>query len=471
MKVPKAADLPRKGALAIHPYRDQEGRLHYVRGRFGENPKVQPFHWNGRNWEYGEPEFQGRKPLYGLEQLAKLDDETTVYWAEGEKCIDQLRNLGLIAVTSGSANSESGADLRPLAGRSVRIWPDHDEPGQKHAQRVKKALERLACKVSVIEVEVLGLPDHGDVCDWHMDRIERDQETTLNDVLSLPVVGDKSLRLVTTEELLTTDWGDPEWLIEGLLEAGGSLMIHGRAGVGKTWIAQSMAMALGSGQAFMKWGVPEPVACLYLDAELSLLQLQVRVAKLTGGITPRVNWLNAQQCGGVLPDVGTPGGQAAIEGLITDERVLFVDNLAAMARQGDENSPESWRPIANWLNRLRSRGIAPVLVHHSGKGGAQRGTSDREALFDVILEAVASPNAEDTRLTLRFNKARHLGAQERQPITIRLNTSVPVYSWEVIEDVYQHEIEALHEQGRSQAEIAAQLGISQSTVSRRLRAS
>ena len=39
------------------------------------------------------------------------------------------RRLGLLATTSGAADSAAKADWRPLAGRDVIIWPDNDEAG------------------------------------------------------------------------------------------------------------------------------------------------------------------------------------------------------------------------------------------------------------------------------------------------------------------------------------------------------
>ena len=86
-----------------------------------------------------------------------------------------------------------------------------------------------------------------------------------------------------------------------------------------------------------------------------------------------------------MPDVSTVAGQAAIDHMIQDAEVVFVDNLSCWARSGRENEAESWLPIADWILSLRRRGIAVVLVHHAGKGGQQRGTSKREDLLDVVI--------------------------------------------------------------------------------------
>ena len=64
--------------------------------------------------------------------------EETVVVCEGEKCADALRNLGVLAITSGAGGARAAlkSDWQPLARRKVLIWPDHDEPGIAYAQTV-----------------------------------------------------------------------------------------------------------------------------------------------------------------------------------------------------------------------------------------------------------------------------------------------------------------------------------------------
>jgi hypothetical protein len=41
--------------------------------------------------------------------------------------------------------------------------------------------------------------------------------------------------------------------------------------------------------------------------------------------------------------------------------------------------------MQEWILRLRKRGLAVLLVHHSGKSGEQRGTSRREDVLDTVI--------------------------------------------------------------------------------------
>ena len=80
-----------------------------------------------------------------------------------------------------------------------------------------------------------------------------------------------------------------------------------------------------------------------------------------------------------LPDLGTREGQAAIDAEVGDAEVLFIDNLSTLVRRGKENEGEGWLPVQEWALRHRRAGRSVVFLHHAGKGGAQRGTSRREA--------------------------------------------------------------------------------------------
>src|SRR4029077_20316431 len=52
---------------------------------------------------------------------------------------------------------------------------------------------------------------------------------------------------------------------------------------------------------------------------------------------------------------------------------------------GSDNSAGSWTSMQEWILRLRKRGLAVLLVHHSGKSGEQRGTSRREDVLDTVI--------------------------------------------------------------------------------------
>jgi hypothetical protein len=55
----------------------------------------------------------------------------------------------------------------------------------------------------------------------------------------------------------------------------------------------------------------------------------------------------------------------------------------ASADAAKENDADSWTPMQNWLLAQRRAGKSVLVIHHSGKSGAQRGTSRREDTLDT----------------------------------------------------------------------------------------
>lgn len=120
---------------ALHVYRDKNGNPLFwvIRARHSRTGEkwIRPMHLAGHQYVLGLPKFKDGKPLYGLELLTKKSKEPVVI-CEGEKCADALRKLRLLAISShGGANSAASTDWKPVAGREILIWPDHDEAGHR----------------------------------------------------------------------------------------------------------------------------------------------------------------------------------------------------------------------------------------------------------------------------------------------------------------------------------------------------
>jgi putative DNA primase/helicase len=155
---------------ALHCYRDADGNpvLWRIRCKHPDGRKwIRAMHWNGAEYVASEPPAPAEgKPLYRLPELLAADPAALVWIVEGEKCVENLTKLNIVATTSGGCTSASGADWTALRGRHCIIWPDHDAPGSKYADEVAAKLHALGCKVEIIYVEPLGLPDKGDAVDW-----------------------------------------------------------------------------------------------------------------------------------------------------------------------------------------------------------------------------------------------------------------------------------------------------------------
>ncbi len=173
---------------ALHVYTDSSGEPLFwrFRAKHSDGRKlIRPMHQNDEGrFVLGEPPAPpAGKPLYRLFDLAQNLD-AVVFVTEGEKAADALVKMGCVATTSGGASSANAADWTPLQGRTVTVWPDHDEPGAQYGRDVAARLLALNCKVRIIDVAALGLPAKGDAFDW----IAAHPEAATADVLAPPML-------------------------------------------------------------------------------------------------------------------------------------------------------------------------------------------------------------------------------------------------------------------------------------------
>lgn len=158
-------------------YCDSAGEpLMYVARYETENGKeIRCFTWAAREGE--EPAWhcchynRGERPLYQLDRIAT---GTQILVVEGEKAADAAQaHLNGVAVTTwpGGANAWKHANLEPLRGRNVVLWPDADAPGREAMEKLAPVLAdprgTLKCKVKIIDTS--DLPQGFDAADWEGD--------------------------------------------------------------------------------------------------------------------------------------------------------------------------------------------------------------------------------------------------------------------------------------------------------------
>ncbi len=81
--------------------------------------------------------------------------------------MDALTELGICATTAMSSTSVEQTDWSPVYGHHIVIWPDNDQPGQKYAKAVERALTPHCPSVTIVDVEALEcLGQKGDIVDY-----------------------------------------------------------------------------------------------------------------------------------------------------------------------------------------------------------------------------------------------------------------------------------------------------------------
>lgn len=207
-----------------------------------------------------------------------------------------------------------------------------------------------------------------------------------------------SLKVVSLGDLLTHPFPKRDYLLTPWLRQGESVMVWAQAGLGKTMLTLSMALAVAGGGEFLQWKNETPRRVLVVDGEMHAEDLKDRLAMLMPTIagldvaaaSRNLKLLPRQFQGGEVrfPDLGAPEGQDVILAQIKQHgaELVILDNFATLAEVNDENEAASMTPVLTFLLRLKQAGVACVLVHHSGKTGASyRGSSKLATTFEVIL--------------------------------------------------------------------------------------
>lgn len=285
---------------------------------------------------------------------------------------------------------------------------------------------------------------------------------------------------VSAAQLITMDLPERRLLLAPWLPAQGLVMVYAPRGVGKTYFALNVAYAVASGGPFLNWQATAPAKVLYLDGEMPANVMRERISCIVANaekdaeddalniITPD---LQGDQ---FMPDISSIAGQVSLEPHLEGVDLVVVDNISTLCRGGIENEAESWIPVQQWALRLRSRGITVLFVHHAGKGGNQRGTSKREDVLDTVISlrrpADYSPD-QGAAFEVHFDKNRGFMGEDADPLDVSLvNTPTgQTWTWRKLEISTYEKVVELANEGLKPADIARELDINRSTVSRHLR--
>jgi hypothetical protein len=276
--------------------------------------------------------------------------------------------------------------------------------------------------------------------------------------------------VVSLGDFLSRDFPPRENLLAPWLKSQSLNMLYAWRGIGKTFFSLEIAYAVASGGSFLGWTAPKPRGVLYIDGEMPGTVLQERIARIINSseheadpdlfkiLTPDL------QVSG-MPNLSEKEGQQAVDHFINDTtELVIVDNLSCLVRGGGrENDAESWLSVQEWALRLRSKGKSVLFIHHSGKSGAQRGTSKREDVLDVVLLLKRPTNYEQSEgchVEIHYEKARGLTGPDVEPVEARLITEPDGsrrWDWSVSENALPEIIKEMVDSGMDRREIVSEL--------------
>ena len=118
-------------------------------------------------WSFGIK--AARHVIYKLPKvLDGIKNDKTIFFVEGEKCVDEIFKLGLIGTTTAFGargfSSYSADYVTSLTGANIVILPDNDESGKAYAKDVLSVIKNVVKSVKIIELPGLKLKE--DIVDW-----------------------------------------------------------------------------------------------------------------------------------------------------------------------------------------------------------------------------------------------------------------------------------------------------------------
>lgn len=291
----------------------------------------------------------------------------------------------------------------------------------------------------------------------------------------------KKLVAIEASDLVRKELPPRELILDPWLENQSLCMIYAKRGVGKTQVSLGIAYAVANGGSFLCWNAPVPREVLFVDGEMSASDLKNRLTQLnvmygTEKTKKPLNIITPDLQDHGTPDISTREGQSQIEEHITPETALIIlDNIATLSKSGDENDADDWQPIQEWFLRLRAQGLSVLFIHHAGKNGEQRGTSAREDALNIVIHLQESNDhrpEDGASFTVRFTKTRHLTGDAIKSFNASLVTKEDgITEWKISGGPIDIDtkIRKLKDSGKNQSEIARELNVDRSTISRRIR--
>ncbi len=280
---PKSGDAAKPVIATTYPYHDERGlelyevvrlvpksfrqrRRHLGEWLWALGPKTAE---ELRKLGYQTSEGVGavRRVLYRLPELVDPGSKArTVFIAEGEKDVDNLRTLGFVATCcAGGGNGwphVAAHAAEVLAGRHVVILPDNDKPGREYAAAAAAAVRATAKSVLVLELP--GLGEKGDVSDWIRDRgpaqdgstakalqqlvtEARERGPAMPELLGIDIgtveqrlAGERERRLADARNVIPYDVAFLDDALGGMLP-NDLVVLTARPGAGKTQLASTIA--------------------------------------------------------------------------------------------------------------------------------------------------------------------------------------------------------------------------------------
>ncbi|MGZ9828755.1 AAA family ATPase [Tsukamurella ocularis] len=405
---------------------DTPGRQDY---RYPDGREVLRLLAAGGKKTFRQQNAQGKNSLYRTEFPAGA----IVYVVEGEKDCHAAEAVGAAATCSAmGAGKAHLADWSPLAGHTVIVVRDKDEPGHRHAAQVAEILTSLGVEHAIAEAVVgKDLADHvaagRDLAE--LVPVEAGPQTGTLEAVCLADVAPERIT----------------WLWPGRIPAGKLVTLDGDPSLGKSTLALTFAATITSGAEWPD-GAPceHPGAVVLLSGEDGLADTVRPRLDAAGADVTRVHAVSG------ITDVAPDGTVHLVPPTLADvrqlgqlvervgARLLVVDVLMAyLPSKTDAHRDQDVRRILSALADMADRtGCTVLLLRHlnKAKGGdpMYRGGGSIGIVGAARAGMLVAADPEDSAVRVLASVKSNLGVAPsslRYTLTSAEGTDVARVEW------------------------------------------
>lgn len=230
-----------------------------------------------------------------------------------------------------------------------------------------------------------------------------------------PLAETHKIKYETAGDLLAKPEPKLEWLIENMWVDKSRGLIAGNPGVGKTWLALDMLIAVASGGLCLGKYPVRQGAVLLMEEEASELNLSRRLHSMA-----RARGINASNLNTVhlatRQFAKLPRDMTDIGRFILENDIVFVvfDSLRRF-HSAEENSSSEMQAVLDAFGRLNSiSGASIALIHHLSKSSDHhakplferlRGSSDLWAWRDCLIGVEGEEESNEAVCSFQFRDA------------------------------------------------------------------
>jgi hypothetical protein len=258
------------------------------------------------------------------------------------------------------------------------------------------------CEMGMTDQEIFSIIYSADER-WGKFRGRQDRAQRLNDIISIarikhpfaPTLQKSFLEVLDFEEFMEKEV-NIEWVIKGMLEQTGQMILSSKPGIGKTQLTLRFFMAMAMGQRFLHYDIIEPRKVIFYSLEMGHAQLKYFLSQMVESYTKEQRELLKENflivpLGEALYLNSSVGQKIMEESLSKFEPDGFAVDSLSRTTNSSSSDEEQIKSVLDWDAKIRNQTKTfSWYVHHNRKSTI--GNRKPKTLDDLIGATIIQAN-------------------------------------------------------------------------------